>query len=206
MRSFAKFCLVLAGILLVISTVFQLLALFSVTMVSDHPAAVFADNPWLVPVWAVALGLLPVGFILTIVLREKGNWLIIPLVLSLVGALLALIAALALKDGLSPQINGLGNTQGLTAWKLWYRHLSSVVSGGLSTVAAVLHLFACRSDRRRREEEGYKPIYNLGGKAVFKDANSTIGLETFADESDPTARPMKRSVRRALQKAMEKNS
>ncbi len=206
MRSTAKFCLVLAGVLLVISTLFQLLSLLSVALFSDHPATVFTENAWLVPLWAVALGLLPVGFILCIVLREKGNWLILPLALSVAGGVMALIVALALKDGLPPQINELGNTQGLTTWKLCYRHLSSVAAGGLTAVAAMLHLFGCQADRRHREEEGYKPIYNLGGKAVFKDANSTIGLESFADEEDPTARPMKRSVRHALRKAMKKDT
>lgn len=202
MRSAAKFSLVLSGILLVISTLFQSLALCSVLILESTPAPVFTENDWLVPLWAVALVLLPAGFFLCIALREKGIWLTAPLVVAGVGAFLALIVALTLKEGLAPTINALGNTQGLTPWKLCYRHLSSVAAGVLTVLAAVLHMFACRADRIRREEAGYKPVYNLGGKAVFKDSDSTLGLEDA--ETDKPTRPLKRSQRQALKKQLEK--
>ncbi|MBQ8683123.1 MAG: hypothetical protein IJ518_01235 [Clostridia bacterium] len=206
MRSAAKFCLVIAGFLLVISTAFQALALCSVLLIESTPAEVFADNPWLVPLWIIALVLLIVGFILCLCLQDKGGWLAIPLVVAGVASVLALIVALTLKDGLMPQINHLGNTQGLTTWKLVYRHLSSVAAGALTVLGGLFHLFACREERIRREEEGYKPSYNLDGAPVFKDLDSTIGLETFADEQDAptTRRPMKRSRRHALRKWQEK--
>lgn len=204
MRSAAKFCLVLSGILLVISTCFQALALCSVVLIESTPAEVFTDNPWLVPMWAVALVLLPVGFFLCIGLREKKNWLILPLVVAAVGSLLALIVALALKDGLTPQINQLGNTQGLTPWKLCYRHLSSVAAGVLTVLAAVLHMAACRAEKLRQQEGAYKSIYNLDGSPLFKDKDSTIGLDGYADENGKPTRPMKRSQRHKLKKLQEK--
>ena len=204
MRSAAKFCLVLAGFLLVVAFMFQALSLCSVLLLTEHPAEVFTEKSWLVPMWITSLVVLPVGYILCISLREKGTWLLLPLVLAGVGTVLSLIVALALKAGLPPRMNELGQEVGLTAWRLCYRHLSSVFAGGLTVLAAVLHLLACRQDRTRRDNEGYTPVYDLSGEPLFRNMDSTLGLDTYASQQEGAApRKMKRSRKAALRKWQE---
>ncbi len=196
MRSAAKLCLILTTLLLVVSTFFQVLALISTKMEENSP---LADTPWLVPVWIAALVMLPVSAILCSVLKEHPHWLQLPLLLAVAGGVLALIVALALKNAFPAQTNEIGMTQGLTAWRLCYRHLSSVAAGVLTAAAAALHMGGCREDRIRRENQEYRSVYDLSGDAVFKD-NSTLGLETYADEKEKPARRLKRSLRHAERK------
>ena len=193
MRTAAKVSYIFGLILLVVALCFQALSLFAVLVIEGNPADVF-DSPWLIPIWVVSLVLLLAATVLCKVLQEKPRALLIPLLVGGLGTVLSLIVALALKEGLPPSINQLGTEQGLTAWKLTYRHLSSVFAGALVVLSAALHMAACRQERLRRESEEYKSVYNLEGAPLFKD-DSTLGLETFADEKEAPARKMKRSLR-----------
>ena len=199
MRTAAKWSLTMGVILLVIATIFQALSIFAVLVIESQPADVFTENSWLIPLWLVALVTLPVAAILCKVLQEKPQALLLPLVLGVAGTVLSLIVALALKEGLPVRVNDLGQMQGLTAWKLTYRHLSSVVAGVLVVLSSVLHMMGCREDRIRRENEAYKSVYNLGGTPLFKD-DSTLDLEPTEELPTKPARKLKRSLRHKQQK------
>lgn len=201
MGTFSKFLQWIAGILLVISTAFQLLALVGGVLLSNN--TIQKDSPWLVPTWIAALAALFLGFVLLRILAYRGRWPLLPLILAAVGALLALIVAMALKNAFPAQIDAGGGTQGLTTWRLIYRHYSSVVVGVFTALAALLQIRLNQQAKRRREEEEYKPAYDLSGEALFKDS-STIGLEKYAGGEEPEApRKRKRSLRYAEKKAKE---
>ena len=195
MRTVAKVCMILAVVLMVISTAFQGLALASVTIIEDTPAKVFTENDWLIPLWMVALVLVPAGAVLTAVFKEKGAWLTVPLVVTAVGTVLSLIVALTLKNGLPVSMNSIGDEVGLTTWKLLYRHLSSVFAGVLVLVSAAVHWLACREEHIRWENEGYKPVYDLSGAPMFKDSDSTLDLEQEDVIPVKSTRKLKRSLR-----------
>ncbi len=201
MGSFSKFLQWVAGILLVISTAFQLLALIGGVLLSNN--TIQEDTPWLVPAWIAALAALLLSFVLLRILAHRGRWPLLPLILAAVGALLALIVAMALKNAFPAQLDADGGTQGLTTWRLVYRHYSSVAVGVCTAIAALLQMLLNRSEQRRREEEEYKPAYDLSGGALFKD-ESTIGLEEYAGGEKPESpRKRKRSLRHAEKKAKE---
>ena len=92
--------------------------------------------------------------------------------LGLIGAALALVVALTLRDAFPVQAGSnvsIHNEQGLPDWKLIYRHLSSVFAGVLTAIAAGLNHTACRNQRIRRENEQYESVYDLGGDPLFAD-------------------------------------
>ena len=187
----------LNGILLVISTGFQLLALLGGVLPNSD---ITTKYPWLVTGWVIALSLLVIAFVLDCILKEKGKWPLIPLILSLLGGFLALLTALTLKDAFPTQIGSDGSTVGLTIWRLCYRHLSSVLVGALTALTAAFHLAENRRSRIRRENEEYRSIYDLSGEPLFKD-NSTIGLDYYADDDGSGPKPKrKRSLRLAEKK------
>ena len=195
MRAVAKICMILAVVLIVVSTTFQGLALASVTIIEETPAEVFTENDWLIPLWIAALVLVPVGAVLTAVFKEKHSLLVIPLAVTAVGTVLSLIVALTLRDGLPVLMNSAGMEVGLTTWKLVYRHLSSVFAGGLVVASAVTHWIACYEERIRWENEGYKPVYDLSGDPLFKDLDSTLSLEQEDVIDVKPSRKLKRSLR-----------
>lgn len=199
MGTLSKTCQWIASALLVIATAFQLLALLGGVLSN---AVIQKENPWLVTMWVAALVLLPVAAVLIHLLAECRAWPVLPLILAAIGTLLALLVALALQDAFPAQMNSIGDTQGLTPWRLAYRHYSSVVAGVLLIVAAVLHLVENRQVRIRRENDEYRSIYDLSGDVLFKD-DSTLGLDSFADQKEVPRKKRKRSLRRAAEKAAE---
>lgn len=179
---------VLAIILLVISTFFQCLAIYGTVQGSPK---LLEESPWLLPVWVTALVLLPLAAITNTGFKNNEKWTALPIALGLIGAVLALIVALTLRDELPVQAGSnvsINNEQGLDGWKLTYRHMSSVFAGGLTAIAAGMHRIACRSDRIRRENEAYESVYDLGGDPLFADADKP---------------KMKRSKKDALRKGKE---
>ena len=187
MRTVAKYCMIAAAWLLAIAVLFQSLSLVSILMFNrDHPATVFVENPWLVPVWFVSLATLVIAAILCRCLKYKGNWVLLPLILGAVGTALSFLVAITLQEGLPVQFNPYtGEEVGLDAWKLTYRHLTSVFAGLLTTVAAVLHLLENRDERIRREEKEYKSVFHL--------EENTLGLESEDLPTDKTDHKQKRN-------------
>ena len=183
---------------LIFSTLIQGFAIFGVVAIEPIPHAVFTTEPWLIPMWCVMLGVLPVAAILCRIFRERGKWLTLPLCVAAVGTIMALVVALTLYAWLKPETY-LGVEYGLTFWKLCYRHLTSVVAGLLTVAACIAYMVECRAARIRRENDAYKSIYNLEGDPLFRDTDSsTLGLER---EEEP--RRLKRSQRRAIEKRQE---
>jgi len=155
--------------LLVISTLFQCLSIYAITVGSPD---VFGAAGWLLPVWIAALVLLPAAAIINPIVKKNEKWSFLPLALALVGAALALVVALTLRGAFPVQAGSnvsIHNQQGLSDWKLIYRHLSSVFAGVLTAIAAGLNHTACRNQRIRRENEQYESVYDLGGDPLFAD-------------------------------------
>ncbi len=174
----------ITGLLLVLSTTFQLLALLGGVLLNEHNN--FATKmPWLAPAWCGMLALLIAAFVLLLKLRERPPWPPIILIGALVGALAALIVAFALRDALPGHLSATGETQGLTTWKLLYRHMSSALVGVLIAAEAAAYWGLCRHERRRAEAAATDP------------ASSTIGLDGFAGDDSVYAKPkkLKRSLK-----------
>ena len=95
-----------------------------------------------------------------------------------------------------------GADQGLSVWKLICRHYSVSLVGVLIAAAALLQLPVNAAARRRRDMGGETTRYDLGGKPLFRDSGSTIGLTEFAGGEAGSGLPRreKRSVRRAREK------
>ena len=116
-------------------------------------------------------------------------------VLVLVAALLAVLVLLALRDAFPPQ-TGANGTQGLTVWRLCYRHGLSILAPLMTALAALLQEMENRALRRRRELEEEGTTLDLSGKPLFRD-ESTLGLAHFGGDEAPDAAPrkLKRSLR-----------
>lgn len=174
----------ITGVLLVISTTFQLLALLGGVLLNEQNNFT-TKMPWLVPVWCGMLALLIIAFVLLLKLRERLPWPLIIFVGAIIGAIAALIVALALRNALPGHLNVTGGTQGLTTWRLLYRHVSSVLVGVLIAVEATVYWVLCRRERR------------LAEAAAADTASSTIGLDSFAGDDSVYAKPkkLKRSLK-----------
>lgn len=192
MRTISKVFVWLSWIALIPATLFQGGALLSVWINSP---SVPEERPWMLPVW-VAVILLPIAAqILLGCLYHKKGWTILCAALVAVAAVLALVLLLALRDTFPPQ-TGVNGTQGLTAWRLCYRHGLSILAP-LMTVAAALLQEAENHALRRQELAAEGTVIDQTGKPVFRD-ESTLGLTHFGgDEADVSAAPhkLKRSLR-----------
>ena len=203
MRIVAKVCNWIAIVLLAVATLFQGFALYAVC---THDEAYLTENRWLLPLWIAALVLLPAALVVGLLLKKKEriNW--IPLIMAGVGTLFSLLVALALHDALPSQVNlnSINQTQGLTAWRLTYRHLSSVAAGLFIMVACYLNGTASRDERIQLENDMYKEHYDLSGSPLFKDDGSTIGLNEYGEEFGEK-KPQRR-LKRSQRVAQRKNS
>ena len=198
MRTLAKWFTGIAGILLAIALIFQLLAIGSIQLKNPD---LLETLPWLLAGWILALVFVSGAFVVLIVCKERNNKPLFSLIMGLVGALLGLLVALALKNAFPAKIGSDGVAQGLTTWRVLYRHFSSVIAGGLIAAASLLHMLENRAQRIRQESGAYRSTYSLDGAPLFKD-ESTIGLDTYAGK-EQTSAPVKqkRSVRLARKKA-----
>ncbi len=183
------------GVLLVLSTFFQLLALISGVLLNDKNSLT-QRFPWLVPVWGSALILLVVAHLLNTKLADKHPWPTVAFVGALMGTFGALMVVLALRDTLSSSVGGYETTQGLTVWKLLYRHASSVLVGLLTAIVAAVRWYQCRFARIQAEKD------------ALKSAGSTIGLDSFAGDNSLYEKPkkLKRSLRIKAKKATEETA
>lgn len=184
MRAAFKVNHIVTGFLLTISTAFQLLALLGGVLLNENNNFA-AKMPWLVLVWSGMLALLIAAYVLLLKLGERHPWPSIILVGALVGAVAALIVALALRDALPHHISVSGETQGLTTWRLLYRHISSSLVGVLIAAEAGIKWGLDRRERRRAEAAAADP------------AASTIGLDSFAGDDSAYVKPkkLKRSLK-----------
>ncbi len=169
MRAIFKTLHWVTGLLLAVSTFFQAFALLGGVVFNEYNNFLTAI-PWLVPVWAGMLIWLIVAFILEVKCGDKFPWPPILLAVSVIGTVAAFIVALTLRDALPDALNTAGEVQGITTWRLIYRHMTSVAVGALLAVCATLHWIVYGIQRRREAWDR------------ANSPESTIGLDTYADE------------------------
>lgn len=195
MNTAAKHLTRIAAVVLAISLLFQGLAIWSVLTKN----AQIAEEAWFLPCWIGGLALLVVAVILTAVLWRKNAALIAALALAAAGTVLVLIVSLSIKAEFITSMDLDGHVQGITVFKLIYRHLSSCIAGVILIIAAGVQL-AENIAVRKYKDMGEGTHYDLRGKPIFKD-ESTLGLDHFGGE-EAAPRKLKRSMR-AAQKAAE---
>ena len=196
MRTSSKILVWLAWIALVPATLFQTGALLSVLMKSQ---SVLQEQTWLLPVWVAVIVLPLAAQILLACLHGKKGWPVVCAALVLLAAVLALLVLLALREAFPPQ-TGANGTQGLTAWRLCYRHGLSILAPLMTVAAALLQELENRALRRRREMEEEGTTLDLSGKPLFRD-ESTLGLAHFGGDEATDAEPprkLKRSLRHKM--------
>ena len=189
MRILFRVLNIVTGVLLVLSTTFQLLAMLGGVLLNEHNN--LTDQlPWLVPTWCATLVLLIVAFILVVKRGKDYRWQMWLLIGGLVGAVATFVVAITLRDALPEQLIVSGEVQGLTTWKLLYRHMSSVLVGLLIALIAGLQRAISRAEGRR-------------AASTFDPTASTIGLDSFGGDDSAYQKPkrLKRSLRRSKQKA-----
>lgn len=127
----------------------------------------------LIPTWIATTILVFGAVVLGKVWKNKEKQSLIPMVMGVVGAALALIVALTLRAALPLQAansnvstNGM---QGLSDWKLFWRHYSVVGVGLVAAVVSFLHFKSVRNERIRKENESYQEHFLLDGDPLFAD-------------------------------------
>lgn len=127
----------------------------------------------LIPTWIATTILVFGAVVLGKVWKNKEKQSLIPMVMGIVGAALALIVALTLRAALPLQAansnvstNGM---QGLSDWKLFWRHYSVVGVGLVAAVVSFWHFKSVRNERIRKENESYQEHFVLDGDPLFAD-------------------------------------
>lgn len=203
MRTASKTILWIAGILLVILSALQALAIYGV--VTNSPTLP-EKQPWLLPVWIGIPVVYVAAIVLFAVLAERDRLPLLAVAMAAAGAVAAVIVAMSLQNEFPVRIASSGADRGLSVWKLICRHYSVSLVGVLIAAAALLQLPVNAAARRRRDMGGETTRYDLGGKPLFRDSGSTIGLTEFAGGEAGAGLPRreKRSVRRAREKEERK--
>lgn len=194
--------------LLVISTFFQFVGIAGTTDLFG----IFGKTTQVdfLSLWVLSTVLLPAAAVLCGIFSKKEKWPYLPMALAIVGAGLALIVVFSMsgvKD-FGERFNAVsmfGNS-GLTPFRLLYRHGLPVLVGVMLAVICYLNHQNARNDRIRAEEEAYKEHYLLDGDPLFKDENSTLGLNEYAEDFSTGKKPrkLKKSQRVAKDKLLKK--
>lgn len=205
MRLASKLCIISAYILLAVSLPFLLLYCFYPVPEGIHyvPPTQMPGNGWMLPVWIAAFVLLLTAAVLCGVFRKKERHNLVITITAVVAAVLALVVALAFKNALPEQVGIKYMDQGLSGWEFTYRHLSAVFAGGLIAIAAFIRYSEARGQRLYEENEAGKTGFDLSGEPLFADGESTLGLDSYADQpttTEPEKKP-KKSQRVAARKA-----
>ncbi len=172
----------LIGVLLAISTAFQLLALFGGVLFNSYNT-ITPSLAWLLPLWVFVI----IGLIAAFVLLEKKGdtypWQPILFAVGLVLAVCAFIVAIQLRYEFPDHLIISGETQGLTTWRMVYRHMSSALVGALIALIAAIRWGMHRSAVRAQKE-----ALDLGV--------STIGLDSYADGANAAQSPKRRKKKK----------
>ena len=148
--------------LLALILTFQVLGLIGVS-ISNVTA--IKESKWLIPTWIAAIYLIGMAVLLCKVWKKKERLSLIPLMLGIVGAFMAMIVALALRAALPLQVTGtnvrLGGLQGLNGWRLFWRHYSPAIVGVIAAAVSFIHHKSLRNERIRKENESYKETFNF---------------------------------------------
>lgn len=196
MRATSLTCKVFMWIVLVVSTFFQVLAMFGIGQ--NNATALEADKTdkvyalW--PLIAVT-GLLIAGAILFICLRKRRY---IGLIVAAVAGLAAVLIAFDLMRAFPAQISASGSDTGLNTFKMVYRHMSPALVPLLMVPAFICDRIAAKQEQARLIASG-ESRFDLSGAPLFKDGDSTLGLPREESAQSETRRE-KRSVRIARKK------
>lgn len=173
MKALKKFANGAMYVALSVVLFFQVLGLIG-TSLSDVTA--LKESKWLIPVWIGAVYLIGMGIVLCKVWKKKEKLSLIPLILSVVGAVLALLVALTLQGALPPiYSNGvsLNGWQGLNGWRLFWRHYSLVLVAVITAIVAFIHYKVLRGDRIRRENEAYQEAFRFEDELSLTEEKSS---------------------------------
>lgn len=202
MRKLSTFCFVVAILLWAVALFALLIAALGMLLIpmGEGHVTVFdmEGNQWLMPCWILSVVGLAVAGGLRIALKNKEMLNLLPLLLAVAAAVVGLIVALALRTALPAHVGTQYASQGITAWRLIWRHLTPVMAGVFIALSAWLNRLASRNERLRAENDAYKEHYDLSGAPLFSDGDkSTIGLDTYGEEFgiQKPARKLKRSLR-----------
>jgi uncharacterized membrane protein YkvI len=140
----------------------QVLALIGVSM---SQVTAIKEAKGLIPSWIGAIYLIGMSVLLCKVWKKKEKLSLIPMVLGIVGAAMALVVALTLRAALPLQAAStnvsLTGVQGLNGWRLFWRHYSLAIVGALSALISFLHYKSLRNARIRKENEAYQETFNF---------------------------------------------
>ncbi len=195
-------------VLLVISSFFQFVGIAGTTDLFGIFGKTTEIN--FLSLWILSAVLLPVAAVLCGIFSKKEKWPFLPMALALVGAGLALIVVFSMGtvDGYQERFEAVsmfGNS-GLTGFRLLYRHGLPVLVGVMLAVVCFFNHKNAQADRIRQEEAAYKEHYLLDGDPLFKDEDSTLGLNEYAEDFSAVkkTRKLKKSQRVAKEKLLKK--
>ena len=156
MKALKTFGILLACFFLVLIFFAQILAIIGV---SRSTVPELEKATWLIPAWIVMIALIALPLILYKWWKGKEGFPLVMMVMSILGAILALVIALTLQAALPLQVSGTNisatGEQGLDAIKLITRHYSPMVIGiVVAIIACITHLQA-RGQRVSAEERSY---------------------------------------------------
>lgn len=127
----------------------------------------------LVPAWIIMIGLVGGSVILCTAWKNKEKKSLIPMVMGIVGAALALIVALTLRAALPLQVANsnvsYSGLQGLNGWKLFWRHYSPIGIGVVAAIISFVHFKRVRNERIRQENESYEDHFVMDSDPLFAD-------------------------------------
>ena len=155
-----KLCGKIAAVILLVIVLFnQAMGIFSIQygyeLTGRTPPPEIKEATWLVPLWLITTVLVVATLILTRVCKKSEKLLIIPMVLGVVSAVLALVVALTFYGPYDMVLNSEGELA-QTDWDWFWRHLSLVFVGLIPAVVSFFRMRALRNARIRKEESGYE--------------------------------------------------
>ena len=159
MKALKKCAIILAYILLAIVMFNQATGLFALEYGDDitgrTPPPEIKEATWLVPLWLCTTILIVVTLILARVWKKKERFLLIPAVMGIVGAALALVVAVTFYAPYDMVLNSNGELA-QTDWDWFWRHLALVIVSLVPSVMSFLRMKQLRDERIRLENNAYE--------------------------------------------------
>ena len=164
---------------------FQGISLFAIALAPTvSPAKAITEATWLVPTWIVAIVAIYGAVALCKVWRKREKLLLIPLALSVAGAVPATAVSLTIRAAYNDVV-GLDGNIALTDWEWFWRHATPMIIALVVVVVAIVRIKALRDERIRKENESY--------------------VDRFTPDADPTAAPAPRKKLSKKQRKAQKS-
>ena len=192
MKALQKIGIIAAGVLLVIILFNQIMGMIALTYGEEitgfAPPADIRAATWLVPTWIVTTVLIAVTMVLCALWRKKEKLSLIPMVLGIVGAVLAFVIALTFYAPYDMVLNSEGELA-QSDWDWFWRHLSPAIISLITAVIAFLHFKRLRDARVRREENAYEEQF--------------VPEETIAVPATKSSKKLSKRQRKAMREKEE---